>query len=308
MKLLDRNYRLALVREGETTRIAGNRIRFEVQKFAGLNNNIARVIVYNMNERDRILFSRPISFDDILAPPIDTLFLGAGYGAAPPLIMRGVVRQALMSRAGVDWLSEFEAYTALEQFSRARLNKDYDRVFAQSLVEELFDVLKWGRPRLSLEAARALSGQILVGYSVAGSAATSLMTLLAKFRLTFTIDDDGPVVVKSGSSIDTDEPDDALPLISVKTGMVGAPKIIKQGIVVRSLLNEKIRPFKSFVVEAETITGTLNVFRQRYTAVKVRHFGDTRDDDWFTEVIGIYPNLVPADITIGFDSPVPLVQ
>ncbi len=289
----DRSARLVIVREGVATTIRGNRIQFRVEKFAGGENTMATVRIFNLSEEKRNLFARRVpNKNTILFEPRTTAFLYAGYGGDDvPLISRGVIVHAFNSRRSTDWVTEFQSYTTLEQDVNAKLEKSYKNTPALTIMLELFDKGRYPKPGFSDESKRRLS-KVLPDYIVSGPIKPAIVNLLAQFKLTFNVDDDGTLVLVSGDSFDADLSDNVLPLISQQSGMIGAPTVTRTGINVRTDLDSRIIPFKSFVVEAQTITATLDVFLQRYTATQVVHIGDDRGDDWFTDIVGQYPGLI----------------
>ena len=296
----DRFARLVVVREGITTNILRHRVQFRVDKFAGGENNAAMIRVFNLSEEKRNQLTRRIPNPaTLIVEPRTTVFLYAGYGGDDvPLISSGVVLNAFNSRRSKDWVTEIQTNSTIEQDVNAKLDKSYKNTPALTILVELFDKGNYPIPVLSKEAKRRLQ-EVLPDHIVSGQVKKSIVSLLSKFKLTFNIDHEGSIVLVSGDSVDADVPQNVLPLISQKSGMIGAPTVTKTGIVVRTLLDHRILPYKSFVVQAQTVTETIGVFSQRYTATQVQHIGDTRGDDWFTEIVGSYPNFVREKIEVN---------
>ncbi len=309
----DRAARLTVVTPGQTVKITEQRISFQVDKFAGLENNTAVIQAYNLPEAARNLFTRRVPTRETLMDPESriTAFLYAGYAGQPlPLISRGVGLDidAQNARVGPDWITEFKTYGTLEQDVNARLQRSYINTPALEILDQLID--KWGFPpaRLSRDIFRLLKSFVFPSYTVNGPVTKSIRSLLRKFELTMTITEEGhPLVAVIGNAADDEIiAEDDLPLISQESGMIGSPKITRRGISVRTELDARIAPLHSFVVKSNTVTATLGVFRQRYTAVEVQLVGDTRGDDWYTEAAGIYPAFARTGATVPLQPPEPV--
>ena len=310
-RLFDRAARLTVVTAGQTVEVEGQRISFRVDKYAGLENNSAVIQVYNLPERVRNLFVRRVpSRETLIVAPRLTAFLYAGYTSAPlPLLARGVGLNidAQNARVGPDWITELKIYSTLEQDANARLQRSYVATSAIVIFDEL--VSAWGYPPAVIpdDIRSFLTSSILASYTVNGSVKKSIRGLLARFELTMSVNDEGhPIVAVTGNAADAVIVEGDLPLINEGTGMIGSPQITRQGVTVRTLLDPRITPLRSFVVESATVTATLGVFRQRYTAVEVQHVGDTRGDDWYTETAAIYPAFARTGAAVPLQVPEPI--
>ena len=304
----DRNVELVVVQEDETFAITRNRIDFRVEKFpGGLVNNRASVTVYNLNFRARaILTKRRL---DLQVKPFTDVFISAGYKSdgSTAMIFRGQLIDGSNSRVGPDWVTTFEAFTAYEQGANALLSPQkhsYLETAPKTIVNELFAVLNYNKVRFSMEAETILDAEQKVTQAFAGRADVAIKKFLGQFDLVFKLEDDGPVVVVSGSAANTDQDVGDIPLISVETGLVGTPKIVHQGVEIRTLLNPDLKIFKRFRLRSLTTDGSLALTDQEFTAMKLQHFGSNRSEDFFTEIRGaFYPRL--SFNTSEPDSPTP---
>ncbi|MGM9571233.1 MAG: phage protein [bacterium] len=98
-------------------------------------------------------------------------------------------------------------------------------------------------------------------------------------------------------------------VLTPSSGLIGTPQMTNEGIAIKSLLNPLIVPFSMVKIDNSLIriqklnlnpSGQLSqqqlsgnaVFDEdgEYQAYLVTHYGDTRGNDWYTELIGIGRN------------------
>lgn len=290
----DRVVELILQREGVAYQITGLRIEFRVQKFASaMVDNRATIKVFNLSSTVREIVNRRRL--DIAEGPYTTAFLSAGYkpdGAA--LIFRGVIIDGANYRRGPDWVTEFTGYTAAQQKSAATCPESFTflRTSAKVIADKLFAELNFNTPRYSQEALDAMEAAGPVTQAFTGLVDRALTTFLAQFGVVYTLEDDGPLVVATGSVINPDDPAEAIPKVSVDTGLIGTPNITDSGVEIRTLLNPEIKVFERFELTSASTDGSLQKYGRLFTATKVEHFGSNRDSDFYTGVTGLfYPRM-----------------
>ena len=307
--LFDRVTELVIQREGVAYSIQNLRIEFRVQKYASaMIDNRGTIRVFNLRSTVRDLVNRRRL--DLAEGPYTTVFLSAGYrpdGAA--LIFRGVIIDGANYRQGPDWISDFTAYTAAQQKNAAVCGPDctFLRTPPKVIADKLFGLLNFNDPTYSAEAAAILAGAQPTTAAFTGRVDLALRDILAKYQLHYTLEDDGPFVIRVGSALNPNDPAAAIPLISEATGLVGTPKITHAGVEVRSLLNPKIKVFERFNVSSASTDGSLVGSDRQFVAIKVEHFGSNRDKDYYTEVTGqFFPRiqfvLKAPDAPAGFTS------
>ncbi len=277
--------------------ISGLRIEFRVQKFASaLVNNRATIRVYNLQKAVRTLVNKLIL--DQKVGPYTTVFLSAGYKSeGAGLIFRGVILEGRNERTGPDWISEFTAMTAFQQTASALCDDTctFLKTPPRVIADRLFSLLKSKTPEYSSEASTILSNARTITVAFVGRIDQALNRFLAGYNIQYTIDDEVPFVIRAGSARKPAAAASSLPLVSPETGLIGAPKITSRGVEIRSLLNPKLKVFERFVVKSETIHDTLQSggVGRDFTAVKVEHFGSNRDNDFYTEVSGLFFPRIP---------------
>lgn len=290
----DRIVELVMQREGVAYSIQNLRIEFRVNKYASsLIDNRGTFRVFNLRSTARDLVSRRRI--DIAQGPYTTVFLSAGYrpdGAS--LIFRGVIIDGANYRTGPDWISEFTAYTAAQQIHAAVCGADctFLKTPPRVIADKLFALLNFNDPTYSAEAAAILASAPPATHAFSGRVDRALTGLLARHFLQYTLEDDGPFVIRVASAMNPDDPPRAIPEISPTTGLIGTPRITDSGVEIRSLLNPKIKIFERFNVSSESTDGSLVLLDRQFVARKVEHFGSNRDDDFYTEATGqFFPRL-----------------
>lgn len=292
----DRNVELVVIQGDEIHAITRNRIDFRVEKFpGGQSNNRATITIYNLGFMVRgILTKRRV---DVKVKPFTQVFLSAGFKSdgSTALIFRGQIIDGSNRKVGPDWISEFEAFTAWDQTQNAILSPElhnYRKTAPSKIAIDLFLVLNFTTVRFSQEAQDVIDAADKMTIAFAGRVDRTIKRFLGQFGLSYTIDDDGPLVVVSGSASNTEQVIDEIPIISVETGMVGTPKITHKGVEIKTLLNPELKIFKRFLLRSETTDGSLAIKDQEFTAMKLQHFGSNRQEDFFTELRGaFYPRF-----------------
>ena len=114
----------------------------------------------------------------------------------------------------------------------------------------------------------------------------------------------GAFINQDGLSLGTwdQQPDDALAqVITPETGLIGIPQQIQWGVKFKTLLDPRIKvQFPCYQVKLDSTTiaqikRTLNTnpsmqdWGGYYNVAGVRHFGNSRGNDWYTEVTAVTP-------------------
>lgn len=274
----------------EQRTIMGHRIVFQVEAFAGPAMSRGVVRMFNLGEdTQRVLARRKTDFQQ---SPFTHVFLYAGYQNADSLVLRGNLLRGTNIRVGPDWITELEVIPFFEQRVNAMVLPASRFSFTDTppmlILDRLFEVLAAGEPRFSTEARVKLSTAAAISGSYSGRAIDEIRRLLARYGLTFSLHNEGPLVVKEGGAMNPDDPAAALITLNQTTGLIGTPQITDYGVTVKTLLDPRLNPLLRFIVESPTIARTLQVRAQEYSAIRVKHVGDTRGEDWFTEVDAAY--------------------
>ena len=284
---------VSIQRETETIVLPQLTIRALIKKSIDVVElDSAVVTVTNASRSFQKFIARPVSNLSVLVePPFDIISVHAGYTSPAPLIFQGVIREAITHRVGADFNTRMSAYTFIDNLGLTYLEKSYVNTSPLTILLDLFIAFQWPQPRFTDAAFNTLKQSSLPSYAVESSAFRSILTLLGRYGLLLTLDEDGPLVAFSGDEIDRG-PINTLPLISSDTGLIGTPTITKTGIELQTLLEPKIRPLRSFVCKSDSIASTLGNNQQRYIATSVDHDVTNRGQEFYTNLVGAYPTLL----------------
>lgn len=276
------------------------RIQFSVEKHDGIQLNRAEIIIFNLSENVRNTLARPHHLDRPIADPVITVILKAGYKGQEITMFAGDLVVATNERDGPDWktvMTLFSGYSAISRgWTEISLDTKTDaKVVADRLLSPLgIDAV------YTEEAQERLQGESVASYSSSGLSFRTAHDFLTRFNLAFTIEEDGSgLVYVDDRARDPNTEKTKQNNFTPKTGLIGTPKITNFGVSIRSLLRPDIKLMQKIFVESETITSTLRggggQLTNEYHAINIAHFGDTRGEDWFTEIEGVYSKLVRDD-------------
>jgi hypothetical protein len=276
------------------------RVAFEVENNDGVNLNHAIISIYNLNPSDRAAFALPMPMGKdlrFLPLPGDSVSvrLFAGYEDNPEFIFEGDVKWSHSDRIGPDWVTRLELYAGLRASIIPSQVSFVSPTPARTVLESILAPLG-----ISLEytdfASAILTGppeKKVTTFSSSGLAYRDADDLCSRWGLAFTLERQ-----RHGLIYAPNQPRDATAknprnTISPTSGLIGTPKITPPGIEVKCLLRPDMRIMQRFFVESETTRGSLQAtnYAPDYYAANVRHIGDTRGEEWFTEIEGYYARM-----------------
>ena len=289
--------------------IKGLRVAFQVGKTSGEGANQATIRVWNLAKGNRMALARTYPRDGIVADPVMTVFLAAGYKGADrinslfvrplPLIFGGTVLNVTNTRDGPDWITEITANTGLEQTQRATVEVNFSKptnpgVILDALLAPLnVEVRKVFPVKAELAAATPVQS-----FSASGRAFTEARKFSRSYGFEITIDEHGSLLVYKPQTARDPE---ALPseqnIYGPGSGLISSPKVTRVGVEARLLLRPEMQLLKKFYLRSKTLDQsvasefTIGATAYPYIALSINHTGDTRGDPWFTDVTGVYPDL-----------------
>lgn len=271
------------------------RVAFDIDKHDGQQFNHAKIVVFNMGITSRAAVARPIPLDGDLrfdiARPVLGVRLFVGYQSQLVHVFSGDILWSHNNRDGPDWVTQMELFTGLAAATGTSSQVSFAGLTpARTVLEDLAKPLGL-LLRYTTAAAAALEDKQVLNYTASGMAYREADEFLKRYGLAFTIEDDGSGLVYVPT--EARDPQEGLSgenLFSPDTGLVGTPQITRSGIEITSLLRPNMKLFQRFFVRSETTQGTLRSpdYSPDYYAVFVRHIGDTRAEEWFTEIEGAY--------------------
>lgn len=276
-----------------------HRIQFSLDKLDRVKFNSGSVTIYNLAERSRSLLARVRPLNRPMQEPIITVTLTAGYRDKVVNMFSGDIVSATNRREGPDWITVIELFTNFAKFHRSATNQSFAVVTpARTVTDRIIASMKID-VTYTEEAAAILKKNKVASFSASGLSYRLAHEFLSRYGLGFTIEEDGKALVYVlNKARDPKAGKVTANTFSPKTGLIGTPQITEHGVNITTLLRPEIRLLQKFYVESETIAGTLDGGGGEYMAKSITHFGDTRGDDWFTEIEGIYWNIVPEDYVI----------
>jgi len=271
------------------------RIAFDVSKADGGAFNKGKIFIYNLRPSSRygLLIAR--IKDEVDDEPVIKVRLFAGYEGNLKLLMSGDILISKNTKSGTDWITEIEIWAGLTAATKATVVEHWDgKTPALNIIKALLQPLSPLMHVSYTEAALdALEGQSYVDFSESGMSMVVARRFLKRFDLDVLIETDGKMIVyKQDEPIDPDKSEDSTNRFSLDNGLIGSPVITRVGVDFLALLRPEINLLQKVFVQSKTINETLQRdenLTNEYFVKGVRHFGDTHEDEWFTEISAHYP-------------------
>jgi hypothetical protein len=273
------------------------RVQFEVSKTVESAPNVAVIKIFNLSPINEAKIKN--EFDEVL--------LNAGYEGALRLVFRGNIKHVYRYRDKSDYITEIEAGDGDKDFRSATMN---ETLAAGTTNAQLVDraVGSFKTTGGTTKGAVQINDRArLRGKVISGNTRDVLHDVARESGANWSIQDGQLVIVKANGVL----PDEAI-VITADTGMLGAPEINDKGIAVKCLLNPQLRVNGAIKLDNNGIKAK----RQKaqalgkkqedqkepvrldpdgiYKVLKITHKGDTRGQDWVSEIE-----------CIGLDQPIP---
>lgn len=261
-----------VINPGESTDVQ-LRVSFDVTKTISSSPNTARIAIWNLNEGHR----------NAVGKELDQVILEAGYiptfgQSNVGIIFKGYMRDVIHRRDGqTDIVTELTTGDGDKAYRYGTISETFPagtpvEYVVESIYGELEDVDRgeWIFPQNMQPFRRP--------YSIAGSATRHLDTLGRGRKFYWSIQNGAMEIIPS---------DGVLPgsvYIAKTSGMVDYPAITDNGVRVTTLLNPEIRPNRTVQIQSEFLQ--MNAASGIYRVSQVRFYGDNRDGDFHSEVIG----------------------
>lgn len=249
--------------------IVGLRVAFNLEKGINSEPNTGEIIVTNLSSDTRAELQRkPLA-----------VRLEVGYDGELERLFVGDARYVSSQRDGADWVTKIQLGDGERTYQFSRVNRSFKRgVSVGAAVREVAGAM--GLPLNSNANLADLDNKEFVsGLTLSGPGRRELNRLLAPYGKEWSIQD-GRLQVLSEAEARFDQ----AVLVSQDTGMIGSPtfgtpeKAKKNPILnVKMLLYPGLTPGGKLQVVSNNINGLFRV-------EKVKHTGDTRGEDWFSEI------------------------
>lgn len=268
--------RQATVQMG-TVFVDGLRVQFKVEKQDQVVPSHAEVTVWNLARETRAK----------MVGQTVPLVLSAGYEGGVEQLFNGDVMPlgVSVSRNGPDWLTTFKVGDGLLSYQTDRVqipiaaNTSITDALKQTLgALKNIDVKKTISDLVSGKVTvEGTFQQFTKGSAVSGRAIDEANRLANAIGYKLSVTDGQLEMRKFGAFAAEFVPD-----LSPETGLIGSPEVTKERFIkFRALLRPKIKPGRRVrVTSASHPTGLYIVAR------RVTHVGDTRGQEWYTDVEG----------------------
>lgn len=257
---------------GNAVEITALRIQFEVKKNLGKEPNKCTIKISNLAETTRTFLDRK---------PIRVI-LHAGYDGVEKLLAVGDMTRCSTRREDrTENVTTIEVSDGMRAYANARMNRSYRKpILARKVLQDAARSLGLELPP-EIEQSAELKEALSSGISMHGPTREILTRLLAPYGYGWSIQNGQLLILRT----DEVRPGEAH-LISRETGLIGSPE-----------LKEPEKPGDQSEVRFSTLlfpelnVGQLAKVQSRFVNLAckmtdVSHKGDTRGDDWSTEVTG----------------------
>lgn len=283
----DRSYELTIISpEGLSRVITGLRIQFEITKSILSYPNLCKLTIFNANQDTLSILQRKYT----------KIILNAGYKGDIGLLFKGQVRNVFQGRQGTEKSLVVYAGDGERDWQNAQFNKTFtESVTIKAAIEE---VLKsFGEVTTGVIEGIPNVADKIRGQTLSGSSKDILDKFADEYGFNWSIQNEEVVIVPDESPIQGDQ----AVLVSAATGMLNSPTITEIGADVKTLLNHRMLPNRSFQIDsvnADTQIGNL-FFRDvkktsaegLYKIQEVVFRGDSREGEWSSAVKGRSVNV-----------------
>lgn len=273
------------------------RIIFEIDKDDGVQLNHATIKIYNLSPINRAQIAKPHPIGFPLFEPIVKVFLKVGYENDIIQIIAGELLSAINQKDGVDWITTLEVWSGIKSITNGISNFSFGKpTKAKTIIDRLLQSLQIDF-RYTDDAVDLLENLKVSDFTSSGLTFRQVSIFLNRYGASFTIEEDNQgLVYIDDRPRNPEEGRNSQNTFSPTNGLVGSPEITRTGIIFRALLRPRIRLIERIFVSSKTLVGTLRAGSEAdYHVTSVKHKGDTRGEDWFTEIEGSYSNLIVGD-------------
>jgi Baseplate hub gp41 len=243
----------------------------------------ATIQIYNLNKSNR----------NKIKEEFTKIFLYAGYEENVPLIFSGDLVNVTHEKNGPDWITNLFCGDAIRSINNSTVNKTLP---PGATTESMFDELVGQMDGVTKGVTEGLKNcltkkrSLLRSIVLSGNVKDWLDKLAQNCGFDYSINNDIIETTVKNKPLN-DEP---VIIIKQDNGMIGSPELTETGVKVKSLLIPQMKLGRQ--VEIQSISAKINIgnliFRKvpatvgigTYRADKINHVGDTRGNDWFTNI------------------------
>ena len=247
--------------------------------------NMATIRIYNLRKTNRNLIQEEFT----------KIFLYAGYKGNVPLIFSGNIVNVTHEKIGPDWITTLFCGDAIKTINESTVNKTLPPgATTESLLDELVGQMDGVTKGVTEGLKDCLTGKrsLLRGIILSGNVKDWLDKLSQNCGFDYSVNNDVLETTVKNKPLNDEEP----VVISQANGMLSSPELTEVGVKVKSLLLPQLKLGRR--IEIQSISSKINIgnliFRKipptigegTYRIDKIVHTGDTRENDWFSEIDG----------------------
>lgn len=259
------------------------RISFNVELSLVGFPNVASIQVYNLNKSNRNKIKKEFT----------KIRLYAGYESNTSLIFIGDLVNVTHEKNGPDWITNLFCGDALKAINTSTVNKTLPPgQTTESIFNELVGEMEGITKGLTegLKDCITKKRSLLRSLVLSGNVKEWLDKLAQNCGFDYSINNDVIETTVKNQPLNDD------PILEIRqdNGMIGSPELTEVGVKVKSLLLPQLKLSRR--IEVKSISAKINIgnliFRKIpatigegvYRADKIQHVGDTRGNDWFTNI------------------------
>jgi hypothetical protein len=263
----------------------GLKVEFNIERNSNKDPNRAEIVVYNFNPINRAILQQGSKLVETLrsaTPPqlYDwPISIDAGYVGATERLFTGNITFANSRKDKTTWVTDITCGDGEKAYRKERVNRSYGPgTPVTAVVTDVAAQLGIGPGNLAFQMSIGLYRKgysvFTQGFSASGPAPDVLDRLLSSMGFQWSIQD-GQLQILGP----TETTFETVVTISNKLGnLIGSPEKGDEGsLTIKTFLQGKLKPGRRILLESDQVTGQFKI-------EKVIHFGDTRGNDWYSEI------------------------
>jgi hypothetical protein len=256
--------------------IAENKISFEVTKSSNCKENVARIKIWNLSTETRKLITASNSL----------VRLFAGYADNKGLIevTQGDLTNVRHSRNSTDTITEIYTHDGKKKLARKPITLSFkDEVTLKNILSKITEQSGFAFRLSGVNTGASVAG----GYAAFGDLDLVLDGLALVFDVKWSVQD-GIILIRGTEPLN----DSSIMLLTPETGLILNPETLKQTpknladsdaplpvnvYALQSLLQPHLQVNDLIAVESQDLNGNFRIN-------KITHTGDTRGNDWYSNI------------------------
>lgn len=280
---INRGYELVIgdYKTGDGFKVEHLQCQFEISKTANNKNhsNSASIEITNL---------APEHLKILQTDYVAAVFKAGYYNTEIAQLFSGEVVRVTTRKTGPDLVTQIEMGSGYTELNHETLSK---LVSPGKTVRDVFEEIRSAMPSVvrGVYNGANINSTLISGYPLKGEPRRIMDALSRAYRVDWRVDDD--VLYVNDSSGGINEANNLAYVISQESGLIDIPYLVneaakgkkkkdperKTSTVFRMLLNPRVMPGEIVKLDYLDFSGF-------YKVEEVRHWGDFRGNDWYTEV------------------------